>query len=156
MADFKQSILKTLLNEGGFVNDPCDPGGATNCGITQKDMPDQDIKTLTQDQAISYYQENYWKKHYTEIQNQLIADKLFDTGVLFGVGEAVKLLQTVLGMEKADGVFGPATLIDTNGADPATLLQGYKTLLVSYAIGLTAENMSLKKFITGWIRRINS
>ncbi len=61
MADFRVSIQKTLVNEGGCVNDPVDPGGETNMGISKRQYPNLDIKNLTQEQAIEIYKEGYWK-----------------------------------------------------------------------------------------------
>src|SRR5271157_1591973 len=108
MADFETAVLLTLRNEGGYTDNPADPGGATNMGIEQREMPNIDIKTLTVDQATAFYQETYWKPLYSQIENQSVANKLFDLGVLFGVGTAVIILQSVLGL-KMDGIFGPMT-----------------------------------------------
>ena len=88
MADPLISIHKTLVHEGGYVDNPADSGGPTNMGITQADVPTIPIKDLTVDQAIEIYKERYWKQYYSQIFDQFIADKLFDSGVLFGVGTA--------------------------------------------------------------------
>lgn len=154
MADLKISIAKTLVNEGGYTDTIGDPGDATKYGVTQADMPNVNIKDITEEQATTYYQEHYVKALYSDIAAQAVADKLFDMGVLFGIGTAVKILQETLGIE-ADGDFGPETLTDTNGADPVVLLQNYKTRLVSHALAIVGEKSGLRKFITGWIRRVN-
>lgn len=156
MADSKISIEKTLVNEGGYVNNPNDSGGPTKYGITQRDLPGEDIENLTPERATAYYVENYWKAFYSQIENQSIADKLFDMGVLFGVGTAVKLIQTVLSLVPVDGDFGPHTLSATNLADPTSLLQAFKTALVSHAVGIANAQPKDRIFLSGWIRRINS
>ena len=51
MTDFDLAINYVLENEGGVVDDPNDPGGLTNFGISQKQYPDLDIRDLTRDQA---------------------------------------------------------------------------------------------------------
>lgn len=155
MADLKIAIALTLVHEGGYVNNPADPGGATNMGITQADMPGQNMKELTQDQAVAYYSEHFWKPLYSQIQNQPVANKLFDLGVLFGVGTAVGILQTVLQLT-VDHSFGPDTLSHVNQADPISLLQIYKTALVTHALAVAAANPAERIFVAGWIRRINS
>src|ERR1700686_393552 len=96
MADFNQAVAKTLVHEGGYVDNPNDPGGATKYGITQADMPGINIADITTEQAVAYYAEHYWKTLYSQITDQSLAEKLFDMGVLFGVGTAVKLLQIAL------------------------------------------------------------
>jgi lysozyme family protein len=159
MSDFKIAVLKTLKNEGGYVNDPADPGGATNYGIIQSDMPGVDMQTITQDQATQYYAQHYWKPLYSQIEDQEVADKLFDMGVLFGIGTAVKNLQQALANGFAitiDGGFGPETLSALNQADGPSLLGVYKTLLVTHAFAVATAKPETRKFIAGWGRRINS
>jgi|ERR1700688_2745013 len=155
MADPKIAISLTLVHEGGYVDNPADSGGPTNMGITQKDMPDQDMKTLTVDQAVLYYQEHYWKPLYGEINDQFVANKIFDLGVLFGVGTAVKVLQASLG-SVADGSFGPMTLLAVNATEPGELLTAYKTGLISHALAVVQAQPQDRVFFAGWVRRINS
>lgn len=154
MSDINQSIRKTLVHEGGYVNNPHDTGGATKYGITQKDMPGVDMHTITEDQAIAYYKEHYVKDGYTQINDQNVLDKLFDMGVLFGVKEAVILLQRVLHILE-DGVFGPMSLNAINSDGPS-LLQDYKTELVSHVMKVLAAHPGDKVFAHGWINRVNS
>ncbi len=158
MSDFKTAVLLTLQHEGGWVNNPTDPGGETNMGITQKDMPGQDMRTLTVEQATAYYQEHYWKPLYSQIIDQNLASKIFDMGVLFGIGTAIKVLQTIFVMHQiiADGVFGSRTLDIVNTAEPVGLLAAYKTRLVTHALGIVANKPTEREFFAGWVRRINS
>jgi lysozyme family protein len=155
MADFRIAVKLTLTHEGGYVNNPNDSGGPTKYGVTQKDLPGVDIESLTEDQAISYYAEHYWKALYSEIADQNVADKVFDMGVLFGIGEAVKLLQLALHVDN-DGDFGAETLAAVNNANPDQLLGIYKTLLTSYTLRIALNNPQDRIFVTGWGRRINS
>jgi lysozyme family protein len=155
MSDFKIAVQKTLVNEGGYTNDPVDPGGATNFGITQADMPGVDMQTITQEQAIDYYKQHYVKALYAQINSQDVADKLFDMGVLFGVGTAVRILQLSVEIT-VDGAFGPNTLAAVNQADVTSLLQTYKANLVTHAFNIATANPPLRKFVAGWGKRINS
>lgn len=160
MADFELAIALTIHNEGGYVNNPNDPGGATKYGVTQNDIknifPETDVRDLTIAQAEYFYiVKKFWNPLYNQILDQLVGDKIFDMGVLFGVGEAIEILQLALKVDD-DGLFGPITLHETNQAVPASLLQGYKTLLVQHATGIGAARPSLREFVGGWINRINS
>lgn len=160
MADFKIAVQKTLLHEGGYTNNPADPGGATNMGIEQKEWPNGDIKDITQSQAIAFYAERYWKNFYSQIEDQSIADKLFDLGVLFGVGTAISILQLTLQKNgdtiAVDGSFGPNTLAAVNMTDPVSLLKYYKGNLATHAINIVIARPSLQIFLKGWLNRINS
>ena len=57
---FEEIIDKVIEHEGGYVNDPDDPGGETKYGIAKKSNPDVDIKNLTIEQAKEIYWDKYW------------------------------------------------------------------------------------------------
>jgi lysozyme family protein len=156
MANLDISIAKTLVNEGGYVDNPKDPGGATKYGVTQADMPGIDIQDITEQDATEYYKEHYVKPLYMEIECQLTCDKLFDMGVLFGIGTAVKILQLTMGIRDPDGVFGPETLGITNEADQTTLMTSYQANMVTHAVNTAAHNPHLQYALRGWTNRINS
>jgi len=156
MADFKIAVQKTLLHEGGYVNNPNDSGGATKYGITQADITEVNIADITTDQAIAYYSERYWKPLYSQINDQLIAEKLFDMGVLFGVATAVKMLQFSMQPRinlVSDGNFGPNTLNATNLIGD---LNEYKKTLFQHAVYIAVNNPKDAGFLHGWENRINS
>lgn len=154
MADFNQAVQATLIHEGGFTDCASDPGGATNMGIEQRDVPSIPIQTLTVAQATAYYAQNYWKQYYSQINDQPTASKLFDLGVLFGVGTAVKFLQIALGVT-ADGDFGPATLQALNEAGSG-FLDRYKAAMWQHAQAIVTKTPSSVMFLVGWQRRIMS
>lgn len=157
MADFNQAVQKTLIHEGGYVNNPHDKGGPTKYGITQADMPGVDISGISPAQAVEYYREHYWKDLYAQINDQSIAEKLFDMGVLFGVGTAVKLLQVTLAKSisiVSDGSFGPQTLADVN--QETNLLPAYRATLLNHCMNIVNVNPGDAIFVQGWVNRINS
>lgn len=154
MANPTEAINLTLKHEGGYSDNPADPGGATNMGVEQRDLPNVPIRTLTVAQAVAYYTEHYWKPLYAAIESQPVADKLFDFGVLFGVGTAVEILQGVLDV-KVDGDFGNATLDAVNAA-AADLIEHYESAMIQHAQAVAARNPALEVFLAGWINRINS
>ena len=172
MADLNIAVGLTLINEGGYENNPNDSGNwtggkvgegelkGTKYGISAAEFPTLDIVNLTEAEAQVIYKSKYWLVLYEAIKDQFVTNKLFDLGVLFGQGTAIKILQTVLQPQfsnvKADEIFGPATLAAVNGADPHSLLLAYKTAFVSRAIQTGAQNPNDRPFVSGWIRRINS
>ena len=157
MSDMQTAIVRTLQNEGGYVDNPDDLGGPTNMGITQADMPGVNLQTLTQAQAVSYYAANFWKDWMGEINSQVVVNKLFDMGVLLSVDTAVRMLQRALGFATAqqDGDFGPETLAATNEAGDG-LLAEYKQVLAAHMEWIVSQNASQEEFLQGWLDRVES
>ena len=135
---FERAIKFVLEHEGGFVNDPLDPGGATNAGISLRflrragdvdrnddgiadfdldgdgDIDAADVESLTLAQIKALYRENFWDKLDYERLPDFIAIKLFDLSVNMGPRAAHKILQrTLRGFDSdivVDGIIGPQTL----------------------------------------------
>ena len=93
LTKFEDIIVKVLHHEGGYVNDPKDPGGETNFGIAKRSHPDVDIKNLTEDKAKLIYKEHYWDKNKVEELPYQLRHIYFDMCVNQGKGRAVKILQ---------------------------------------------------------------
>src|SRR5271156_6577955 len=110
MASFDIAVNITLQpdHEGGFQNNSNDrgnwTGGAigvgqlkgTNRGISAAEFPNLDIQNLSVEDVKNIYHEKYWGFFYAAINDQNVASKLFDLGVLFGQGTAIEVLQQVL------------------------------------------------------------
>lgn len=160
MSDIKISIQKTLVNEGGYVDNPNDSGGATKYGITQIDLDEwlgvgkMNVRDLGEDQAAGWYEKKFSNPLYCQIEAQDVCDKIFDMGVLFGVETTVRIFQTTLGI-KADGEFGPASLSATNAADSNSLLASFKTNMLTHAFNIATINPKDRVFLKGWGNRIN-
>ena len=154
MADFNAAIGVLLANEGGRCCDPNDPGGATAFGIDARSHPGVDIADLTREQAVEIYRKEWFLDGVT---NQAIATKLFDMAVNMGKQTAVKLLQEALngmgGKLALDGGFGPNTLLGTNAADPAKLLNALRENSAGHYRALVAHNPKLAGFLKGWLKR---
>ncbi len=156
MADFLPAIDYVLENEGGYSNDPNDPGGATNFGIEQREWPQVNIATITRAQAISWYEPNYWNKApYASMISQQVATKLFDTHVNCGLSTAVMIAQKALGFsgQNVDGSMGPLTLAAINAADKAMFLAEVVSLLTLHYKLLEQRNPNLLVFDRGWMAR---
>jgi lysozyme family protein len=89
---WQRSIDFVLLWEGGYVNDPKDPGGETNFGISKRSHPDLDIKNLTREQAIAIYKSGYWEASGSHQLAWPLCLMHFDSAVNLGVGRAKRLL----------------------------------------------------------------
>ena len=155
MADPNIAIAAVLEHEGGFVDDPADPGGATNFGITQADLPGQDVRTLTAAQAAAWYLANRWTPAFDAIADQALATKVFDLGVLAGMGTAARILQDVLGIA-ADGILGPRTVAAVNGAAAMGLRERFQAAMAAHFTGVAEMHPAERKFLQGWINRVNS
>ena len=172
MSQFEIAVNLTLAHEGGFQKDYNDRGNwtggqvgvgqlkGTNMGISAFEFPNVNIEDLTVEEVKNIYYEKYWGFFYAAINDQSVASKLFDLGVLFGVGTAIEVLQEVLKPHfpdvEVDKVFGSATLAAVNASDPVSLLVAYKTAFVARAVAAGAKNPNERGFVQGWITRINS
>lgn len=156
MADFSKAIDFVLANEGGYVNNPADPGGETNFGISQRAYPTLDIKDLTRDEAVTIYQRDYWK--FDALSSQRVATKLFDACVNMGPSQAVRMLQLALGGIQAgpviaDGKFGPDTIEHANAADEDKLVDEFKARLAKFYCDEAVQGTGKDGFLLGWLRR---
>ena len=151
MSDFNLAIAVVLANEGGLVDNPSDPGGLTNFGISQRSYPDVDIRNLTRDGAAAIYLRDFW--HYDGVTNQALANKIFDMSVNMGHA-AISILQRCVSVTP-DGVWGPATCAATNAVDAAMpgLLDEYKMELANHYRNLVLANPALAQFLNGWLKR---
>lgn len=88
MAAFEEAVNLVLKHEGGYVNNPADPGGETNFGISKRAYPSLDIANLTQDDAKAIYQKDYWRPYMEQEPNQVVANCALDCAVNQGPGAA--------------------------------------------------------------------
>lgn len=130
MDKFIISVNFVLQHEGGYVNDPKDPGGETNMGISKRAYPLEDIKNMTTSRAMVLYRQDYW----TPIKGD---DKPF--------GLACAMLDTSVNM----GVHAALTL--SPDTDPNLYLQAR---LVHY-LDIIAKRPELVKYKSGWFNRVN-
>ena len=91
LVNFDEIIEVVLHHEGGYVNDPKDPGGETNFGIAKRSHPDVDIKNLTKEGAKEIYKEHYWDRNKVESLSEDLRHIYFDMCVNQGRGRAVKI-----------------------------------------------------------------
>jgi lysozyme family protein len=144
--------------EGGYSDNPNDPGGPTNFGITlatlkayegNPNLTAQDVKNLTLAMAREIYRSNYWNRMQCGSLPDGLDLEVFDFGVNAGPGEAVKALQKIVGVT-ADGSIGPITLAALGQLKPRDLISQYSQARLAYYQGLNDP-----EFEQGWTTRVN-
>jgi len=155
--------------EGGFVNHPKDPGGATNMGVTlatwksqgydkdgDGDIDVNDLKKITKEDAVRILKNNYWNRWKADtITNQAVANTLVDWVWISGAW-GIKIPQRIIGV-KDDGLVGPGTLGALENAmknDPRFLDKLYQARF-KYIDDIIRANPKLSVFKKGWINRMN-
>lgn len=116
--EFQRSLEQVLKEEGGYSNNPKDPGGATQKGITQKvydtyleakGESHKPVKNIPQDEVEEIYRTRYWALAKCDSLPVGVGYVVFDGAVNSGVSQSAKWLQRALGIT-VDGVIGPATI----------------------------------------------
>ncbi len=140
--------------DGGYTNDPDDPGGETKWGISKKSYPNVDIKNLTYTDAYLIYQKDFWLPIRGDDLPLPVALVMFEQGVnQYGSCRgAVKALQKSLGVS-IDGVFGNGTLTALRQAKdlPKLILRLCEIRTEMY---LTLNNAAEEKYEKGWVWRL--
>jgi hypothetical protein len=155
-ARFLTCLATVLRHEGGFVNDPQDPGGATNLGITAATLAAwrgapvtaEEVRALTEEEAREIYRARYWNRLRCDDLPAGLDLQVFDIGVNAGPGVAAKLLQRAVGVA-ADGAIGPVTLAAARAADARPAIDRMARLREEHYRGLSG----FARFGRGWLRR---
>jgi lysozyme family protein len=155
--NFDQALAAVLKSEGGFVNNPKDPGGMTNLGVTIKtwesfvgrNVTEKEMRNLTPEMVGKMYQQKYWNAVKADDLPEGVDYLAFDFAVNAGPGRAAKLLQQAVGVT-ADGAIGPATLKAVAAMQPADLIEKYSAAKESFYRSLP----TFETFGKGWLRRV--
>lgn len=179
MKSVEQIAAEIVAREGGYVNDPDDPGGATNFGVTLATLQRlgldktgdgrvdlRDIKALTRADAQRVYVEHYFRKPRLAELPQTVQASVFDMHVNAGTN-AVKILQqlvTRMGFAASDdGVIGPRTILAAQQADaaaPGYFADAYGIARRNYYYAVADRRVASRKYARsqsggkgGWITR---
>ncbi|RXV66264.1 peptidoglycan-binding protein [Roseovarius sp. A46] len=179
MRSVERIAEEIVVREGGFVNDPDDPGGATSFGVTihtlrrlgldldgDGDVDEADVRRVTRAQAVDLFIEHYYHLPGIARLPQALRAGVFDMQVNAGAN-AVRILQRLLremGQTVAvDGVIGPRTVAAAEAAAraaPGHIADAYGIARRNYYFRLADARPALRKFARarsggkgGWIRR---
>ncbi len=160
---FARCLDHVLEQEGGYVDHPNDPGGATKFGITHKTLarwrkvspwwklPKAEIKALGRPEAGQIYRSAYWTRVRGADLPPGLDLALFDYAVNSGPIRAIKALQRLLGV-KADGFIGPLTLTAIRGRRASDLIAA----LCDARLGFLKRLATFAVFGRGWSRRVST
>ena len=150
---FHQMFDRLIGHEGGYVNDPRDPGGETNWGITKRTAQANGyigpMISMTRDEAFEIYRRAFWLRYQCDKMPEAVAFQFFDAAVNHGFGNASRMLQRAVGVAD-DGVIGSRTI--------AAIKQ---TAISDVIMRLNAERLefyckldNFTSFGKGWVRRV--
>ena len=179
MRTVRELAEQIVAREGGFVNDPDDPGGATNYGVTLGTLKalgidktgdgrvtEADVRALTREDAVAIFIEHHFHRPRIHMLPGLLHASVFDMYVNAG-GNAVKILQRLfndMGQRIAvDGVIGPKTALAAEiaaAAAPEHIVDAYGIARRNYYYAIADERPASRKFVRrrdggkgGWIVR---
>lgn len=154
---FAKSVAHVLKIEGGYVDNPLDPGGRTNRGITQHYLdvsriahPDlklpADVEEITDDIAAQLYHVNEWEWIQGDALPDPVAFAMFDFAVNSGPQQAITCLQRALNIH-VDGTLGPQTLAAAKQPGVVAALSVERLLFL-------AKLQAYPTFGKGWFKRV--
>lgn len=161
--NFVQALAWVLSCEGGFVNHPKDPGGATNCGITQKTydhyrmrvgLPARTVAKITAVEVEAIYREGYWRPLQGDALPGGLDYVLFDTAVLCGPGKAAEWLKGAIARYRA----GDLPKLQLTAVNGKALPTGRDRVLIDLILEQRRTYLEsrphAKTFIRGWVNRV--
>jgi lysozyme family protein len=163
MFTFDDALKFVLPHEGGFVDDPDDPGGRTNFGITQATYDSwlkdhgalhRSVEHISQFEVKCIYQKGYWDPVHAHYLAAPLALVMFDTAVNFGVEGAMEKLQAALGVPLT-GTWTVATSEAVHKCDQAEVAQKICELRIQHRYARVKKKPSQAKFLHGWLNRDN-
>lgn len=172
MADFKKAFELMMGNEGGYVNDPKDPGGETYKGISRNNFPGWigweaidlfkmhrgfpnmlDGNHNLQVEVGYFYETKFWNRIAGGlITEQDVANSIFDFGVNSGVATSARLAQKVVNA-KTDGIIGVHTADALNSFNPAHFLAAFAVEKIRRYVEIIQARPESRKYLLGWIIR---
>ncbi len=146
--NFDIAFDRLMGNEGGYVNNPADPGGETKWGISKRSYPNLDIANLTREQAKEIYRTDFWQRARMDEIDPAIAFQVFDAAVNHSIETAVRMMQRAAGVAD-DGHIGPVTIAAVRGKTVTDMLM----LLTAERLEFWAKLTTFDTFGRGWTRR---
>lgn len=148
MSAFNAMIERVLGHEGRYVNNPKDPGGETNWGISKRSYPTLNIKNLTRPDAIIIYKRDFWDVVQGDRLWDGVAYQLMDFAVNSGAQTAIRYFQRSLGVAD-DGHWGPVS----QRVSESTSELRQCVSLIAYRMAFQAKLSTYPTFGSGWTNR---
>ena len=151
---FDKCMETVFAHEGGYANDPNDPGGETKYGISKRSYPELNIRELTREHAKEIYREDFWYPlRLYMLDNANICLEIFDFGVNSGPETSVKLAQKLAGTIE-DGILGGITARAINEFE-GDFVKTFKHARIIFYESLVKNNSKFNIFLKGRINRVN-
>jgi lysozyme family protein len=155
-ANFERCLKFVLDHEGGWSDDPHDPGGATMKGVTlltykaylMRLPTKEELRNIPDEHLIDLYKTRYWDNAGCDDLEIGVDLVVFDMAVNSGVGRSSRILQRCVGAN-ADGAIGPKTITLTKGILPCDLVIRFSTERRNFYKTLE----TFDRFGRGWMRR---
>lgn len=148
-SNFGDSIDRVLKSEGMYVNDPNDPGGETNWGLSKRSYPNLNIKLLTRDGAVLIYKSDFWDHVHADDLPFTLQFQVLDFAVNCGIGTAIRKLQVAAGVAD-DGWWGPVTVAAAKNMPEAALVCRFIAEELDYRRKLS----TFPRYGNGWTARV--
>lgn len=158
-----EALKFTLKWEGGYTNDPLDPGGPTNFGIIQsrydqyrrdESLPTQSVKLISKKEYTDIYERYYWDPVRAKWVSNPLGLVLFDTAVNLGVGGAISRLQASLKVPVTSR--WTQAISDTiHSADQTKVALNICNLRIAKRYARVRQRADQKRFLRGWLNRDN-
>lgn len=155
---FAHWLPHILKHEGGYVNHPKDPGGATNKGIIQstydswrdrQGQPRQSVRNITDAEVAAIYRRDYWDAVKGDQLPAGVDYCVFDFAVNSGINRAARYLQGAVNVAQ-DGKIGPATIAALGSRAPTAIINEICNSRMAFLRGLS----TFPTFGKGWTRRV--
>ena len=157
ISNWDNAFKLMLKSEGGYVNNPADPGGMTNLGVTKatwenwvgRESDEAEMRGLTPEKVEPLYKKKYWDAVRGDELPAGLDYLMFDFAVNAGAGRAIKTLQTAIEVTP-DGGFGPMTMAAVQAVDPVELIERFSQAKEDFYRSLT----TFSTFGKGWLNRV--
>ena len=156
--NFEEALAAVLVHEGGYVDHPKDPGGATNRGITHRTfaaflrlngLPQRHVRDITDAEVKAIYREQYWNAIKGDDLPSGVDYAVFDFAVNSGPARAARFLQRVVGVAE-DGVIGQMTLAAVHAVSARQIVSE----LCANRLAWLKRLKHWPTFGRGWSRRV--
>ena len=157
ISNWDKSFTLLLKSEGGYVDNPADPGGRTNLGVTQntweswvgRPSNEKEMRGLTPSDVAPLYKKKFWDACSCDDLPAGVDYLVFDFAVNAGVGRSAKTLQSAVGATP-DGSIGKVTVAAANGIPASDLIEKFSQIKTEFYQSLP----TFSTFGKGWLNRV--